>query len=686
MRTTHYLLSLSFLLAGLFSGCQNDMPEVFPQSESETESQKENFSAYTGETIRVEFDATLSDAEERNMSATRALKEGDDNFLHMDYSNWVGSVNVHLALRKVTDLNTITYKTVTGNISFTGGKYVLQIDPTSMQLKEGFFDDSEWEVAAMIDKRDQILQNGRYQNCEFNTMTYLDPNGDYDLKKMEIPIYSSYRDVIRQNSKILLPLKFYPLGCVITATIENSLYTTVDYTKINILNSNVIAGDLILNFGKTITSTGVPEVRRKVDKGGGICSFNFRTSLSAPTNIRRKIYLWCLPVNNWGIENPRFSMFYKLKNSTQDPDSVVYKSSKRLTYGFENSKNYRMNLKMPESDLMITEFGHLNTGGWNYSWIELFNPTNHDINLWQYGLVRVHEWEDNETSTVGIWQSFQIDGHRPSTMNYALIQNLHITQESNPIYHADGAIFSTYNIPNRFEFMYMNDEQIARYRGPGGNLLKPGKTVVLYAGGMRKYLHDKWDMRDPKWPSKEHGFKNYYLANAVAKNECQYVIAVDNGYYENAYAGMGDAGSSWGGTFQHANTNGILLLKREAVGSGSYKKILDAVAGTINGKLYNSFKSRLPARTLADLDWWWAGRSDNTMYPLGLRYPEDVQFATPFRAGTPWGSLDPFRFMDWNVFINSWWSFPHLISPGTRTYDEGVLNNGQKLPNARNEY
>lgn len=682
MKNIHYIISLSFVLGFFISSCQDDTQEIFSMAEPQLP--KEDFAAYTGETIQVEFDASLPEA---NVNITRALKEDTEDKLHMDYSNWTGSVNVHIALRKKNaPAEPITYKTVQGSISSSGSGYTLKIEPASLQLKEGLFDGVSWEVCAMIDKRNSIVLDRQYQSREFNTMTYLDAESNFNLKNLEIPIYSSYTDVIVNGRNKTLPLRFKPLGCVITATLENNLYTDINYTGVNIQEANVIAGELLLDFGKEIAETKIPEVRRKNGSKTKRCMFDFTTTLKTPNNITKKVYLWCLPVRREQVTKPRFGMFFKVGNNEAKPDSIVYKSQETLSFGFETGMNYRIALHMPESDLMITEFGHLNPGGENYSWIELFNPTSHDINLWEYGLARVHKWDpDPADPTKAVWQSKMIGWHDPCPLGQATIQNLHITEESNPIYNGDGSIYSSPSAANRFEPMFMNHTTLQKYKLQSGNILKPGKTIVLFAGGTRNLIAERESLDNDYWPHNKSGFESYYLANAVAEGKCQYVIAVDNGIRENAYAGMGDWKSDQGGTLQHAAKNSIVLVKRTSPGSGPYR-IIDAVAGTVNSDLFNSFLTRLPARMTSSNDWWWAGRSENTMFPMGLREPEDVQHGTPFNADSPWADTAPFGFMDWTLFLAKWTWYKHLMSPGTRSYDNTTNNDGKKMPGALNVY
>lgn len=682
MKSIYYIISFSFLMV-LWS-CQDDMLGNFPMSEPG--SPKEDFAAYMGETIQVEFDASLPEVE---VSITnQSLLEDEAGKLHMDYSNWIGEVNVHIALRKKNIIDApITYKTVPGEISKNGSSYTLNIAPASLQLRNGFFDGADWEVCAMIDKRNSIVLEGQYQSREFNTMTYLDPESSFNLQKCDVPIYSSYTDVIVNGKNKTLQLRFKPLGSIISATLENSLCSTVYYTGVNIQEANVIAGDLVLDFGKEITDTKIPVVKRKNGSKTKRCMFDFKTKLTAPNNVTQKVYLWCLPVVKERVTNPRFGMFFKMGENKDAPDSIVYNSPKTLASGFETGMLYRMELRMPESDLMITEFGHLNVRGWNYSWIELFNPTNRDINLWQYGLVRVHEWNyDPGAPNKARWQSLLVAWHNECDLANALVQNLHITETSNPVYHANGQIYSASYVPNRFEAMYMNDATFQKYKTSDGHILKPGKTIVLFAGGTRACIAGKTGIDYEYFPHKDYGFGSYYLANAVAQGKCQYVIAVDNGYRENAYAGMGDWRSDLGGTMQHAAGNSILLLKRRNIDSGPYDTILDAVLGTVNSGIFNAYKSRMPNRSLASKDWLWTGRSENTMFPMGVRDPKDIELGTPFTDNSPWGSTDPFGFMDWKCFLNQWTAFPHLLSPGTRSYDSAIYNNGQKMHDALDVY
>lgn len=667
---SHSILSL--LLSLTLIACEDSMKEL---QQEESPKHQEDFSQYTGEYVHFDIEASLPNAP--MAQSTRALKE-ENGIIQIDYSKMLGQTTVHLALRNKTTRE-ITYKSVTNaTIAFINGTYQLICDGASLQLKRGFFNDAAWEVCALIDPRNKV-QNGTYQNVKFNTQDYLSPNANYApdaLENMEVPLYSRYQDVTTNaEGKKVLRLYFKPLGTVISATMTNPFYTDIAFTKINLNSDNVIAGDVVLNFGNELSGTGIPQISSK--RNSKICSFAFKKAIHTQNLKEAKAYLWCIPTKPKTVR-PDFDIYYKIQLS-EAPDSTIYISPKTLSQGFENSKNYRIKIKLPESDLMITEVGHLNPGGWNYSYVEIFNPTNRTIDLWQYGLVRVLDWSDETQPAMNaIWQN-NLQTHSYVAFENALVQSLHLSTVFDPVWTVGGTNANSSGGPrNSYSLMYVN--KMAKERYTNNHVLEPGKCILIFAGGTRELIARNYGNQYKYFPSGEKCFKSSYLPNAVLKGYCKYVIAVDNGIKQNGYAAMGSASSSQSGVMQHGGDHSMILVKRENLNSGKFQ-ILDAQMSTINREIFREFKNMLSANLPSGDDWIWCGRFSNTMYPITLKPAKQYSWVPIILTN---GSVREGEgsFMDWQFFIQPWTDFPHRTSPGTRYPMPEVANNGIRLPGA----
>lgn len=667
---TLWILPLLGALA--LTACENRLDELQPEA---SRNQEEDFSEYTGEYVHFDIEASLPNTPVG--ASTRALKE-ENGVIQIDYSKMLGPVTVHLALRNKTTRE-ITYKSIpNATIAFINGTYQLICDGASLQLKRGFFNDAAWEVCALIDPRNKV-QNGIYTNVEFNTLDYLSPNANYSsdaLESMEVPLYSRYQDVITNaEGKKVLRLYFKPLGTVISATLTNPFYTDITFTRITLNSDNVIAGDVVLNFGNELPGTGLPQIT--TTRNSKVCSFAFKKAIQTQDLKEAKAYLWCIPTSPKAVQ-PDFDVYYKILLS-EDPDSTEYISPKTLSQGFENSKNYRIRIELPESDLMITEVGHLNPSGWNYSYVEIFNPTNRTIDLWQYGLVRVLEWnKESSDPTEAIWQNSQ-SMHTYGPFDNALVQSLHLATIHDPIWTVGGVNANSSGSPrNSYSLMYVN--KMANERYTNNHVLEPGKCILVFAGGTRELIARNYGNRYKYFPSGEKCFNSSYLPNAVLKGYCKYVIAVDNGLTQNAYAGIGSSGSTQAGVMQNGRDHSMILVKRDQIDSGKFH-ILDAQMGTINRTIFTSFSNMLGATLTSGDDWTWFGRFPNVMYPLTLK-PAKQYSIVPIILEDGTVRNGEGTFMDWRFFIQPWTDFPHRTSPGTRYPLPEVDNGGIQLPGA----
>lgn len=684
--------SFFILLCG-FTSCKQDELETVVETASVEESEIP-VEEYTGEVLDVNYAisipqyANVLDAEESVSS--RSLKEDSQGKIHFDYAN-MSDVVIHLCLQNGEDAATRSFKTVLAKIAANGSGFQVQVPDPYVQLKKGELEGNLWKVCAIMESTERTENQRMFALNKYtstiNTNTYFSVNRNVvkgNLNLLTTPLYSQYVPVRKENGKIYLDLNFKPLGTIIKMKVVNSLAIPIYIDKVKIKNPNIKAGLAKVTLGEesngivkfNFASTGEKGLWNPSD----VCTWNI-----SPAKIGIEpeyLYLWCIPVSSNPVQN-QIEFIYEttVTSDNTKKDSVMLNPSTR-SVGMKSGYFYNVTAALPESDLMITELLHNNPGGWNYSVIEIYNPTNKSIDIREYGLCRIVEWESGGTPyLVGEANNY------PKNFDKALIQDLYVERFDQPVYRGDGQLaMGGYQGKNRYYDMYGSHIN----KGPERYMLKPGNTVVLAAGGMRDDLAYKKN-KNWYWPTGSLMYDTPYLANAVKKGFCQYAAAVDNGFKDNQYSNFRYMNTA--GVFQHGATQIMVLVKKQ--GPGKVCLPIDWQFSVIDASLHKL----LIQKALPDFsstngnDWIFASRKEGVMYPVSRR--DNSVYFHPSKLNLP---QDAAFLYEWNTYQFFDWVYrfgleprqfktemKEYMTPGTRIYNAEVDNNKVWMAGAYNE-
>lgn len=676
-----------------FTSCKQDELETVAETASVEESEIP-VEEYTGEVLDVNYAisipqyANVLNAEESVSS--RSLKEDEQGKVHFDYAN-MSDVVIHLCLQNGDDVATRSFKTVSAKIAANGSGFQVQVPDPYVQLKKGELEGDAWKVCAIMESTERtegqrIFALNKYTST-INTNTYFSVDRNVvkgNLSLLTTPLYSQYVPVRKANGKIYLDLNFKPLGTIIKMKVVNSLAIPIYIDKVKIKNPNIKAGLAKVTLGEesngivkfNFASTGEKGLWNPSD----VCTWNI-----SPAKIGIEpeyLYLWCIPVSSNPVQN-QIEFIYEttITSDNTKKDSIMLNPSTR-SVGMKSGYFYNVTAALPESDLMITELLHNNPGGWNYSVIEIYNPTNKSIDIREYGLCRIVEWESGGTPyLVGEANNY------PKNFDKALIQDLYVERFEQPVYRGDGQLATGgYQGKNRYYDMYGSHIN----KGPERYMLKPGNTVVLAAGGTRDDLAYKKN-KNWYWPTGSLMYDTPYLANAVKKGFCQYAAAVDNGYKDNQYSNFRYMNTA--GVFQHGATQIMVLVKKQ--GPGKVCLPIDWQFSVINASLHKL----LIQKALPDFsstngnDWIFASRKEGVMYPVSKR--DNSVYFHPSKLNLP---QDAAFLYEWNTYQFFDWVYrfgleprqfkaemKEYMTPGTRIYNAEVDNNKVWMSGAYNE-
>lgn len=675
-----------------FTSCRQDELEVVENAAS-VEENETSIEEYTGEVLEVNYAisipqyANVLNAEES--ASSRSLKEDVQGKIHFDYTK-MSDVVIHLCMQNGDDVNSRSFKTVSAKIVPNGTGFQVQVPDPYVQLKKGELDGTSWKVCAIMESTERqesqrIFAQNRYTST-INTNTYFSIDRNVvkgNLSLLTTPLYSQYVPVRKENGKIYLDLNFKPLGTIIKMKVINSLAIPVYIDKVKIKNPNIKAGLAKVTLGEesngmvkfAFSSTG-DKALWNLDE---VCTWNI-----SPAKVGLEpeyLYLWCIPVSSNPVQSQvEFVYETTITNDFAKKDSIMLPPSTK-SVAVQSGYFYNVTAALPESDLMITEMLHYNPGGWNYSVIEVYNPTSKTIDIRDYGLCRILEWSGSTPYLVG-----EAD-KSPKNFDKALIQDLYVEKFEQPVYRGDGQLASGwYQGKNRYYDMYGTHLQ----KGPSCYLLKPGNTVVLAAGGVRDELANNkknyW-----YWPTGSLMYDTPYLANAVKKGFCQYAVAVDNGSTANQYSNYNYMGSA--GVLQHGTTQIMVLVKKQ--GTGKVCLPIDWLFSTYEGPIHNF----LTHRALPDFsgtkgnDYLFIARKEGVMYPVSKR--DNTVYFHSSKLNLP--KEEAFLY-EWNTYQFYDWVYRfgleprqykdemrQYMTPGTRIYSSEVDNDRVWLTGAYNE-
>lgn len=693
--------SFFILLCG-FTSCKQDELETVVETASVEESEIP-VEEYTGEVLDVNYAisipqyANVLDAEESVSS--RSLKEDSQGKVHFDYAN-MSDVVIHLCLQNGEDATTRSFKTVSAKIVADGAKFQVKIPDPYVQLKKGELEGDTWKVCAIMESTERtesqrIFAQNKYVS-NINTNKYFSIDGNIvksNLHALTTPLYSSYVAIRKEGGKIYLDLNFKPLGTILRMKVQNTLAEPIYIHKVKIKNPSIKSGNAKVTLGEEVNgiikfdfavssrSGGRAITERGLWLPNEVCSWDINP-VPVGTDMA-SIYLWCIPVSS--SSNVSQVEFIYGSSSTGDynqRDSVLLAPSKR-NMALQSGYYYNINAALPESDLMITELLHLNPSWWyNYSVVEVYNPTNRTIDIRNYGLCRMLSWDYENPLYVGETNSY------PKPLSDALVQDLYIADFNQTVYKGSGtSANSNYQRKNRYYDMYGTHVN----KGEARYMLKPGNTVVLAAGQLRWELANRRGYSQWYWPTGSLMYNIPYLANAVKMGFCQYAAAVDNGMVESQYAN--ERYMSTAGVLQHGSRHVLVLVKRKQPGA-PYEPVdwlFSACTPAIVKQLQTQALPDFSGNTNAD--WVFVSRKDGVMYPIAKRDNETFLHATKSHLPQNEAILytgHTYQFYDWIYRFgeeprNYRSQVLYNMTPGTRFYNRAVDNNGVWLPGSYNE-
>lgn len=651
---------------------------------------------YTGEVLDASFRISLPqqvcvvNAEAK--TGSRSLMEDGQGTVHFDYEN-MREVFIHVCLQNGDDVQSRSYATLEGHIvKDATGKYSVEIPNPYIRLKEGRLTGTDWKACALLESAERTEEQrffdvNRYSS-KVNTDSYFTAGGSSlskNLSQLTTPLYSKYAPVSTQERRVTVNLNFEPLGTIIRVNVQNTLAVPIYVNKVKIRNPSIKAGNANVVLG--VEENGMLKFDFGTQASGSagtsdgilwpadeVCVWNVSP---ARVELSDNLYLWCIPVASDYVQN-QIELVYSISPSYSvlAADSVMLDpspNSVQIKSGFY----YSVNAPLKESDLMITEMLHHNPSGYNFSVIEIYNPTSHEIDIRNYGLCRMQKWEGGQPVVIGEALSVA------QPLGNALVQDLFVTDFNQPVYRFDGQpALSLYQGNNRYYDMYGThiNKDARRY------MLQPGHTVVLVAGQIRKRLADKDLGEQWYWPTGSLMYNTPYLANAVKTGYCQYVAAVDNGITMTDYAS-----GAYSGVMQHG-FNHVMVLVKKKEGTAGYEAV-DWLFSACHPDLIKLLQTRaLPAPNVKE-DHLFISRKESVMYPVSKR--DNAMFLHASKSHLPVGEpiydiYQTYQFYDWVYHFTQqpreYYSDMYLfMTPGTRSFIPEVDNGRVWMTGAYNE-
>lgn len=692
------------ILLFTFTSCREEELVIM---ESVDDGKNVSLEAYTGEVLDVDYGISIPQyAEVVNTEAevsSRSLAEDVDGKIHFDYAK-MKDVLIHVCLQNGEDVSTRSFKTFSAKIEPKArGGFQVRVDDPYIQLKKGDLTGNNWKVCAIMESQERTKEQRMFNQDKYtatiNTNAYFSPDGNIvkgHLTSLTTPLYSKYVPVRKEHGKVFLDLNFKPLGTIIRMKVTNPLAVPVYVHKVRIRNSSIKSGlarvalgnesNGILTFDFSASGRAGTDMRvqsrsdRALWPKDEVCIWNIKPVVVERT--AETLYLWCIPVSSEPVVSQvEFVYTTSLSNDVMLKDSIILPRSVQAV-DMKSGYFYHINASLPESDLMITELLHLNPSWWyNYTLVEIYNPTNKEIDIRNYGLCRMLSWDGKLPLLVGEANSL------PKSFDQALVQDLYIESFNQPVYKGDGAkAHISYQGKNRYYDMYGTHLN----KGPERYMLKPGNTIVLGAGQLRYELANKSLKSQYYWPTGSLMYDTPYLANAVQMGFCQYAVAVDNGATESQY--VNERYMSTAGVLQHGARHVLVLVKRTSQGQ-TYAPVDWLFSACTSSIMRQLQEKALPVFSGGMGDWMFVARKEGVMYPVAKRDNEVFLDASKSHLPLNEAIYDmnyTYQFYDWvyrfglepRSYRNEVKPF---MTPGTRFYNRAVENNNVWLPGAYNE-
>lgn len=589
----------SFLLlvcsVALVSSCNDslnrdqNMPDIQPKV------------VYKGEVVSADLDLPLPMPEQKKdeKSSTRSfslIKDGT-GLIKINYERYADkpvTMNVYFALRKsgMQDSD-VTYFSIPCKITKVGDKYRLRASGASFQMNNGSLD-GDYYIQAITLGPNTNLQEQPDKSYNFElTVQKGGPTSEIENatngRSLDMPLTTKWTKVNydAQAKRININnLKFDPQGIIIKFLdidkdlnlneeielkgVEIDAYglcSSGTFKLGKLSNGNTINGGEDLMFEYKRGSGAKPDEFYKGglnEYGWSYLDFDVTTQSGQHVKLQNNgstgFYIYAMPYKE--SANSGATLECRLKYSTyqhhEDQINVTEKIirtiiPKKLKSG---TMVATAKVKFPKSDLMISEFYHFNSGSSNSSMIELYNPTNQDIDLRDYALMRLRTFTANGGPGLHPYDNFR--GGRsvllqPVYLDPSVPSGTLTSPDMNGNNYVDNSGANDRTL--KYAYLYGTAENARNnYK------LKPGECIVLCSEGIYKQIAGRTrDYSDYLPEGDQIWFKE--LQNLVLQKggKCKYVVGVTNYFGNND---NNDAQySEMSGTFTHGVQHIMILSK-----------------------------------------------------------------------------------------------------------------------------
>jgi hypothetical protein len=387
---------------------------------------------------------------------TRSMYHDSDGYALYDFDKMVSdgtNFNVLLCLKYKNTNDTLVYTSdLTSKLTKTSsGAYTISIPNAEVYIVDGT-SLADYDVCALLNTgidsatfikaftSNNSTSSTNVDTVDYGSLFYTDSTHSVD--GMCVPMYSSYANsdltVDQSTGKGTITLDFYMMGSVVTAKVNgNPLAVPVKISKFSLNDCNVQTGKATYIFGQE-DYKGEPAFN--FTSSSDTCIFEWANSATrylpsvlSDTNSDTTVTgdFWCFPISNHNFST-QFGLGYELvqNDTVYTADSINYEKTPTagLDTGFVSGKCYQVSLSLPESELMITEYLHLDPTisltTYNFSMVEIYNPTNKVKDLRNYGLVR----QTDLINTSSDKPEYKTSGGTTEDINEARMQDLYITQ------------------------------------------------------------------------------------------------------------------------------------------------------------------------------------------------------------------------------------------------------------------
>lgn len=598
-------LFIAFCSVALISSCNDSLnrDQYMPELE-----QKEF--KYTGEKVNVQLSVQLKDDEkigEKSVSATRSViisKAQNSSIIKIDYEKLLNQkMNVYFALRKETMPDAlVTYFRLEAKVVKTSdGNYALKADNQSITINKGELDSDYFIQGITLGPETNLIQNKQDGSFEYEMKVQRggpisEIENNVNIRKIDIPLTTDWTKVNYDTKSKTIKidnLTFKPKGVFLKfENIDSELnlndkiqlrgieidaygFCSSGTFKLGKLPSGKTINDakgFYFDYKKTVATTD------EIFLNGGLNQYGWsrlNIDISDANNKYTTLsnggtngcWVYVMPYKDENMKDPRLEYRYKY-SPLNHHQNEVYKTEMRLkNFTVEKLNGGEVitirNGGFHKSDLMISEFYHFNPT-LNSSMIEIYNPTNADIDLRKYNLIKlrtitadkgpgIHPEDEWYEASAVLAQPVYID---PTVEDGVL-------DSKNPT----GALYiktqgGIGDSKLRFKYMY-NTEENAKV-GNGSYILKPGHCIVLCSQGIYKILTSKENpVKNTEYlpEGSEIGFVD--LRNQILSKggKCKYVMAVTN--YLTKVESNDSQWNKWSGVFTHGSKH-IMILTKES--------------------------------------------------------------------------------------------------------------------------